>query len=42
MKALTFQGTHHISVNTLSADNVVPLAEYLSTRGSQNLEVLRS
>lgn len=41
MKALTRQGSHHVSVDLQAADDIVPLAEYLSTQGSHNLVVLR-
>ena len=41
MKALTCQVSHHVRGDTQAADDIVPLAEYLSIQGSYDLDVLR-
>lgn len=41
MKVLTCQRSQHVNIDTLAADDIVALAEYLSTQGSYNLDVIR-
>lgn len=41
MKVLTCQRSQHVNIDTLAEDDIVALAEYLSTQGSYNLDVIR-